>query len=237
MFLQDWAGALDNSSATSKTQTGNATTPGSTLFLDVYVRNSSSHPTVTVTDDGGNTWELLASVDNGSTNLYMFICRDAASTTSVSASWSGSSPANIYLCEFSEVGALIAATTRADEGTPDPITVTEGALLRGVLGLNVADRTFEMVATGVPAPDVRVGWRGALMEVVRADAYATTDGPAAIGWNRTAGNPGSAGIINVAFTAGEAPPPAPTPFLHRVDSDGVTPILLGVVTTTGVDLG
>ena len=242
MFLQDWPGATNNTAATGKTQTGEPTSQGSTLFLDVYVRDSSSHPTITVTDDGAtgtNSWQLLADVSNGSTNLYMFIARDAEPITSVTATWGTSLLSNIYLAEYDEVGELLAAHVLPDEGTPAPVPVAEGSLVRAVLGVNVSDRTFEMVATGVPAPDVRAGWRGSQMEVVRVDTYATTAGEASIGWNRTAGNPSSAGVINASFAVGEPPPPPPPPsgFLHRVDADGVTPILLGVVTATGVDVG
>lgn len=242
VFVQDWPGATNNTAATAKTQTGEPTTPGSTLFLDVYVRDSATHPAVTVTDNGAtsaNVWELLAEVDNGSTNLYMYLCRSTEPITSVTATWGTSLLSIIYLAEFSDVGDLIAATPLVGEGTPTPTALTEGALLRGVLGVNVSDRTFELVATGVPAPTLRNGWRGSQMEVQRADAYATTAGDGSIGWNRTAGALTSAGVINAAFsaTAAPPPPPPPAPLLHRVDATGTTPIRLGIVTATGVDTG
>lgn len=226
-FIQDWAPFTNVTAATSRTQTGSETTDGSTLFLDVFVRDSSLDPTVDVTDNGSagaNNWELVESTHSGSANLYVFICRDAEPISSVTAAWfdNGSAPISapgaIFLSEFSNVGAEIDVTsiTLGSGGSPTAISLGDGDLLRAVFGANVSDRTWTIDATGVPAPDERAFFRGSQVEVRRADAYSAAATSGAIGWDLTAGQPGSVGIINVGYAFDDS---GPTPLAVTVTGD------------------
>lgn len=233
-FVQDWDVALNNSADTSETLTGPATTPGNVVFYDLYIREGDAEPVVTVTDDGSNTWSLVASGQVGATCLYTFMSRTTAAMTSVTASWAVPEECIGFVSEYSGVGDLIDTQVILTEGTPPSMNLPDGALIRGLLGVHVSNRTFEKNDVGVTSTD-RNFWQGSQIEARRADAYASGNVSAAIGWDQTSGSSAYVAVINVAYTEAPLPPP---PFFYRVEAGGsVTPVLLGVVTPTGVDTG
>lgn len=209
-FIQDWGAPNNNDWGTSETRTGPTTQAGNTLFADLYIRSSTPPPaTVTVADNGAtgtNLWELVESHQDSSTNMFMFICRDAEPVTAITFAWLDATDATInaehmgFLTEYSAVGELIGATAQGlvNGGLPDPVTLSAGQLIRGIGAQQSIARTWAITSTGV-TPTERPGFTNLQSVMHRADAYAGGAGDASIGWTLVSGSSGSFFIINAAF--------------------------------------
>ena len=231
--IQQWPAATSASTTGTLTRTGPATTAGNTLFVDLVVRNST--PTIALTDSASNTWTLVASVvAGGAATVATYVCTDAAPITSVTATIRDSagtlltSAASLLLSEYGPVGTLVAATTNSipDGGTPPPVSVAAGQLVRAVAGAPASNRTWTATETGVDLLE-RGSFAGGQIQLLTADGSAALAGPATAGWTLTSGSTIALGLILMAYAAPVGPEPEPEP-LPPIAATGLTPV--GVAT-------
>lgn len=213
-FVQDWPAPTSATIGSTVTATGTATTPGNDLFASLIVRDPTVD-TVTITDDGSNTWVEVAHVVNASAYLGLFRAAGAAAASSVTASWvddaeqSVSAASSLLVMERSGVGAEIDTSTdmlNPDGGTPGAITATgAGQLLVATGGSQVSNRTWAITDTGVTATP-GVLFQGGQTSNLTGHGYTDGAGDVAIGWTRTAGSGADLAIINALYDVGSAGP-------------------------------
>ena len=213
-FVQDWGAPNNGNASTSEGRTGTETTAGNTLFFDLFVR-TTEELIVEVTDSAGNTgWELIHSYHVGSTNLYSFICRNAAAVTSVSAAFTDAlgDPLTAgtlgFLSEHANVGALISTSRLEGEaggGQPPTIALQPGQLYRAIGGRSAATDSWDIASTGV-TPIVHDGHKTGQMTITRAHGYTDTAGDVAIGWTQTGGGDSSYSVLAVAYEYDDSGP-------------------------------
>lgn len=228
IFVQEWTGSPDTAAnATSKTATGAATTAGNTLLLRLMVRVEDIQEAydVAIADDGGNTWELVASLGTApedSDQVYLYRANNANAVTSVTASWTraGGSYSNVAmmrLVEFSGVGDVVdVGSSLATGGVPNPpgpiAATAAGQLVFGVAGVRSTTGTWTSSGLDVTPTDLDT-YRGQQVSLYGAYALTADADDVGISWG---GHTPTIFMLNAVFEESSG---SPDPIAVSVGSD------------------
>lgn len=190
------------------------TTTAGNLLVALCSRQNATEFFTGITDTAGNTWTLATSAPNSGVvgrRVEVWYCANAASITSLSATFLGSGGAAVTLHEFSGVaptGALDTAFAKFESSTTTPavapVTPSEAnELVIGMLRANGASaQTYTLTSSGWTAITVPIAEHHGIAYRIGPPAGVST-GPT---WSLavTAGN----GSATAAFKEDSTPPPA-----------------------------
>src|SRR5690625_1877801 len=136
--------------------TGPATEAGATLIASISCESANN--TLTLSDDGGNTYTLIANQegDRGLANAFLYYCRNASRITQLSVAQTGTESIACSVMSFTGFGVVEDSATAAfpsDETAvseyPCPVTVTQpGSLVTSIITLDQSNREIGNDATG-----------------------------------------------------------------------------------------
>ena len=210
-LVQEWSAAgADTGAITTAVQSGPATTAGSDLVVRGFIRSSITPGSVTVTDDGGNSYTQIGYDLSGSAHVYVFHCPAAADpATSVSLTWvdpSTSQPfaeeAIVLLTEFTDASVLVEVSTAVivGGGLPPTITPSTGQTLFGAWGTNVGGQSGTLLSTNITATQLQTHNSGSSgIHLNGGYGFTTNSSPVAIGWDQTSGTDRGYVFINALF--------------------------------------
>ena len=234
--VQEWPVAILTAAAT-----GPATTAGNLLLARAVHRAGTNGLPATITDNAGNTWQMIGqAIGGGSGDVYMWCCPDADPITSATVTIDGD-PAigrTLFVTEWSGVAAtnaLLDATAQDNPSTLSPppalVDVTvPGALVLGTLGATVSNRVFTLASDGwTPGVEHR-----AQQTTLIAAARISEPGTYGPSWQITSGAASTSGAITAAFRPADATEPDPDPPTPAVVRGDGTPMQAHLLTPAGL---